>query len=115
MHVKWQKTETTGRLQASLSQARRVNGAVKQQHIGMLATLRPADPRRPTPAERAAFWEQAQASLDRLQDRLTPGQRGYPAGDPACPGANAGRAVTATGLDPFPPLEPIPIGHDARR
>jgi hypothetical protein len=41
----------------------------------MLATLRPATPRHPTPAERAAFWEQAQTSLDRLQDRLEPGQR----------------------------------------
>jgi hypothetical protein len=41
----------------------------------MLATLRPANPRRPTPAERAAFWEQAQASLDRLEDRLPPSQR----------------------------------------
>jgi hypothetical protein len=70
MHVKWNKTEGTGRIQASLSEGRRVDGTVRHAHIGMLATLRPANPRRPTPAERAAFWQDAQASLDRLQDRL---------------------------------------------
>jgi hypothetical protein len=75
MHVKWNKTEATGRLVASLSEGRRVDGTVRHTHIGMLATLRPANPRRPTAAERAAFWEQAQTSLDRLQDRLPPSQK----------------------------------------
>ena len=75
MHVKWQRTETTGRLVATLSEGKSVGGKVQTKHIGMLATLRPANPRRPTEAERAAFWEQAQASLDRLEDRLPPGQR----------------------------------------
>jgi hypothetical protein len=41
----------------------------------MLATLRPANPRRPTAEERAAFWEEARTSLDRLEDRLGPGHR----------------------------------------
>jgi hypothetical protein len=75
MFVKWSRTQSTGRLAASLSEGRMVNGTMKQEHIGMLATLRPTNPRRPTAAERAAFWEQAQASLDRLEDRLPPGQR----------------------------------------
>jgi hypothetical protein len=75
MFVKWSTTKTTGRLVASLSEGHRINGAVRQQHISMLGTLRPADPRRPTPAETAAFWEQAQAALNRLEDRLEAGQR----------------------------------------
>jgi hypothetical protein len=74
MQVKWSKSDT-GRLAASLTDGRRVNGEPRNRHIGMLATLRPAAPGHPTAAERAAFWEQAQASLDRLQDRLGPGER----------------------------------------
>jgi hypothetical protein len=76
MHVKWDRTEATGRLTASLSEGKWVNGEVRSRRIGFLATLRPAAPGRPTEAERAAFWEQqAHASFDRLQDRLAPGQR----------------------------------------
>jgi hypothetical protein len=61
MHVKWDKYRSTGRLVASLSESHRVDGVVRSRHVGMLATLRPADPSYPTVAERAALWEQAHA------------------------------------------------------
>jgi len=42
----------------------------------MLATLRPADPRRlQRLSEPSSGEKQAQVSLDRFQDRLEPGQR----------------------------------------
>jgi hypothetical protein len=75
MHIKWDKYGPTGRLVASLSESHRVDGVVRSRHVGMLATLRPADPRHPTAAERAAFWQDAQAALDRLQGRLKAGER----------------------------------------
>jgi hypothetical protein len=68
MHVRWQK-HPTGRLQASLSEGRRVDGTIRHTHIGMLATLRPANPRRPTPAARVALirlWPNAPPDIPSL-------------------------------------------------
>jgi hypothetical protein len=53
-----------------LTERRRIDGRVKQEHVRMLATLRPHTLGQPTALETRAFWQEAMAALERYQNRL---------------------------------------------
>jgi hypothetical protein len=100
MFVKWSRTASTGRLVASLSEGRREGDTVRHTHIGMLATLRPANPRHPTYAERLAFWATGEGVAGSPPG--PPGARpeGYGGGEAPRARADAGRAGFSLGSEP---------------
>jgi len=73
MFVRW-SARPSGRLFARLVEGRRVDGRVRQEHVGQLGWV-PANVAL-TVADRRAFWVSAEAALARLSNRLDPKTEG---------------------------------------